>query len=315
MIGTIISLLVLAALVALFAWLSRRAWGAKRAWLKWPGVVLAGLFTLLFALLTVVGVIGTYKLFAPRSVPVPAVTVAGTPEQIARGEYLAGVLCAACHSADDELPLSGGGNLSAETGLPLGDLYAANITPAGGIGNLSDGELFRLLRTGVNEEGRATTMTALMGARSLSDEDTLAVMAYLRSAPPVAGETPEFNPTVLTALFAGAGLIPFNVPATVDVVTAPPKAATVEYGAYVLAFMDCSGCHGPKLDGDVPPPNPPAPDIRGYASDLSKGVFFDVVRDHAAAAEPDEIMPWRFMGRLDDVELEALYLYLRGVRK
>ena len=315
MFGTIVGLLVFVLVTVLFGWLTRKAWGAKRAWVKWPGEALAGLFTLLFALLTVVGVMGTYKLFAPRSVPVPTVTVAGTPEQIARGEYLAGVLCASCHSADDELPLSGGGNLAEETGLPLGDLYAPNITPAGIIGRLSDGELFRLLRTGVNEKGRATTMTALMGARSLSDEDTLAVMAYLRSAPPVAGETPEFNPTILTALFAGAGLIPFNVPATVDVVTAPPKAATVAYGKYVRAFMDCSGCHGPKLDGNVPPPNPPAPDIRGYASDLSKGVFFNVVREHAAGAEPDEIMPWRFLARLDDVELEALYLYLRGVRK
>ncbi|MBI3761605.1 MAG: cytochrome c, partial [Chloroflexi bacterium] len=97
MFGIIISLIILAALVALFAWLVRRAWGAKRAWLKWPGVALAGFFTLVFGLVTAVGAIGTYRLFAPRSVPVPSVTVQGTPEQVARGQHLAEVLCAACH--------------------------------------------------------------------------------------------------------------------------------------------------------------------------------------------------------------------------
>lgn len=313
MFSTILSLLILVALVALFAWLARRAWSAKRAWLKWPGVVLAGLLTLLLGLLTVVGVIGTYRLFAPRNVPAPTITVQGTPEQIAHGEHLAIVLCAGCHSANGELPMIGGGNMAAEAGLPLGDIYAPNITPAGDIGEMSDGELFRLLRTGVNEKGRATTMTALLGARSLSDEDTLAVMAYLRSASAVEGETPDFNPTILTALFAGAGLLPFNVPATVDAVTAPPKAATVEYGKYVLAFMDCGGCHGPKLDGNVPPPFPPAPDIRGFASNLSEDQFFNLVRAKAAAARPGEVMPWRTIAMLDDMELEALYLYLRGV--
>ncbi len=80
MIGTIISLLVLVALVILFAWLVRRAWGAQRAWVKWPGVILAGLLTLILALLTVVGTIGLYKIYSPRSVTVPTVTVRGTPE-------------------------------------------------------------------------------------------------------------------------------------------------------------------------------------------------------------------------------------------
>ncbi len=118
MIGNIIALLVLAALVGLFAWLVRRAWGAKRGWVKWPGVALAGLFTLLFALLTVVGAVGLYKLYAPRTVQMANIAVQTSPEKSARGEHLAAVLCAGCHAANGELPLSGGNNLSAEAGLP-----------------------------------------------------------------------------------------------------------------------------------------------------------------------------------------------------
>lgn len=98
-----------------------------------------------------------------------------------------------------------------------------------------------------------------------------------------------------------------------EIVTAPPRAAAVEYGRYVLAFMDCMGCHGPKLDGNVRPPNPPAPDISGLASNLSKEQFFALVQANAAAARPGEMMPWRSIARLDDVEFEALYLYLHEV--
>jgi mono/diheme cytochrome c family protein len=314
MFGIVLSLLILFVLAVLCAWLLRRAWRASRPWVKWSGVVLAGLFTFIFVLVTAVGGIGAYRLFAAHNLPIPSVTVEGTSEQVARGEYLSEVLCAACHSTNGEFPMNGGGNLAEETGLPLGDLYAPNITPAGHIGDMSDGELFRLLRTGVDDYGRATTMTALVGPRSLSDEDTLAVIAYLRSAPPVAGETPPFSPSFLTALLAGAGLLGLDVPSTIEVVTAPPRAATVEYGEYVFNFMDCGGCHGPELDGNVPPPAPPAPDIRAFGPSLSLDQIFAVVRAQATAAGPDEVMPWRSMALLDDLDLEALYLYLHGLR-
>src|SRR3990172_8373923 len=156
MFGTILGLFFLILLTVILGALTRRAWKARRAWVKWSGTVLAGLFTLVFALLTVLGAIGTYKLFRVYNVALPQVAVNGTPEQIARGEHLAKVLCVNCHSLSGELPLSGGKNLSEEAGLPLGDLYAPNITPAGAIKDMSDAELFRPVRTRVNEKGRAT---------------------------------------------------------------------------------------------------------------------------------------------------------------
>ncbi len=310
MFATIIGLLLLVLLTLILGALTRNAWKAKRAWVKWAGVVLAGLFTLVFALLTVFGAIGTYKLFRAYKVALPQVTIDGTPEQIARGEHLAEVLCASCHSLTGDLPLSGGKNLSDDAGLPLGDIYAPNITSAGDIKDMSDAELFRLLRTGVNEEGRATTMTVVLGPRALSDEDTLAVIAFLRQSASVQAETPKFKPSILMALFAGAGLISLDVPPTVSSVSAPPKAASAEYGQYVMALMDCQSCHGANLDGNVPPPYPPAPDIRPILSTLSDEQFFDLVQAKASAAQPGEVMPWKFIARLDDVELKALYLYL-----
>src|SRR3954467_13744904 len=53
--------------------------------------------------------------------------------QFTRGEHLAAVVCAGCHSADATLPLAGGTtNLLATHGGPgLGTIVAPNLTPAG----------------------------------------------------------------------------------------------------------------------------------------------------------------------------------------
>jgi mono/diheme cytochrome c family protein len=310
MFGIIVGLIVLVLLAVLFGWLTGKAWRARGAWTKWLGAFLAGLFTLIFALLSVLGALGTYKIFRSNKVSVPQVTVAGTPEQIARGEHIAQVLCAGCHSLNGDLPLSGGKNLSADAGLPLGDIYAPNLTPATDIKDWLDSDLFRTIRTGVDDQGRATAMTAVVGVHALSDEDTLAVIAYLRQSPAVVNETPEFKPSIVMALVAGAGLIPMDVPATVSAVSVPPKAATVEYGKYVLTYMDCTSCHGENFDGAVAPPYPAGPDIRNYFSRWSKDDFFNVVHAFAASAQPSDVMPWRDISRLDEVEREALYLYL-----
>ncbi|MCA1553698.1 MAG: cytochrome c, partial [Chloroflexi bacterium] len=161
MLGNLIALLILVALVVLFAWLTRRAWRAKRWFVKWPALVLSGLLTLLLALITILTAKGMYTFYASYPVPAAHVSIAGTPEQVARGEHLAAVMCATCHSINGQLPLSGGFNLSDDAGLPLGDLYAPNITPAGVLKNMSDDELWRILRTGIDARGRLTFMAGV----------------------------------------------------------------------------------------------------------------------------------------------------------
>jgi mono/diheme cytochrome c family protein len=146
MLGNILWLLGLVAIVLLFAWLTRRALGLRRAWVKCPGVALLGLLTLAFALITLVVGKGLFDLYRPYPVQAVNVSIAGTPDQVARGEHLAQVLCASCHSENGELPLSGGGNFSDEIGLPLGDIYPANITPGGKLKELSDADIYRLPR-------------------------------------------------------------------------------------------------------------------------------------------------------------------------
>lgn len=312
MLANLISLLVLLLLVALMGWLSVRAWKAKRAWLKWPGTILTGLLTALLTLMMLVIGKGAYDLFRPYPVAAVTVSIAGTTEQIARGEHLASVLCANCHTKAGELPLSGGNNLSQESGLPLGDLYPPNITPGGKLQELSDADIFRILRTGIEPGGRLTAMS-FFPVRYLSDDDAKAIIAYLRRQPPVKDATPPLSPSPLMAAFMGLGFInPEAAVAPIQPVNAPSRAVSTAYGKYIREFLACADCHGPTLSGDSRPPSPPGPNLTAIVPKWSKDDFFKAMR---AGVDPtgrqiQPPMPWKQIGKLDDTELEALYLHL-----
>ena len=88
MLGNILSLLVLVAIAVLFGWLATRAWRARRAIVKWPGVILAGLLTLVLILVSGIVANGLIKAYTPRNFAVSSIAVAGTPEQIERGKHI-----------------------------------------------------------------------------------------------------------------------------------------------------------------------------------------------------------------------------------
>lgn len=315
MFTNLVVVLVLIALIALFAWLARRAWKVRRAWLRWPGVVLAGMLTLLFVLVTGVFAKGMLDVYGPKAVPPVNVSIAQTPERVARGEHIALVMCALCHSTDNSLPLSGGNDFFKEAPLPFGTMAAPNLTPGGRILQFSDADLVRIVRIGVEPSGRWTMMGSFP-AHNLSDEDLQSVIAYLRSAPAVQKETPPPEYSPLFVLFASLGVLPLSVPSTVQPVSAPPKAPTAAYGEYVKNFMDCKGCHGPTLSADggtFSPRN--AANLTQIVPKWSKDDFFQAMRTgvDVSGHQIQPPMPWQQIGKLDDVELEALYQYLHAL--
>jgi hypothetical protein len=83
--------------------------------------------------------------------------------------------------------------------MPLGSYLSANLTPTGSLKDWSDGEIFRVIRNGIDKDGQV--LFAMYGARGrhLSDDDIKAVIAYLRSAPAAGNETP-----IITAMRTGA---------------------------------------------------------------------------------------------------------------
>ncbi len=313
MLGNIVIWLVLLAVTVGLGWLAVRAFRAKNGLVKWVGGLLSALLTLVVGLVTVVALVGLVKLYAPIGSPVQALTVEITPERVARGEHLANSFCVGCHSPNGDLPMVGGVDLGADIPMPLGQFISVNLTPAGPLAAWSDGELLRILREGAAPDGRRLIMMGAARARYMSDEDLYSIIAYLRSSPAVENETPQppDSPTLLAGIMYVLGLVPSEPPVT-GPVSAPPKGPTAEYGEYLVGFQDCLVCHGPNLDGKPTSPIVPVgPDlavVKGWTAEE----FLTTIRTGVdpSGHQLSEVMPWRSIARLDDIELTAIYEYL-----
>ena len=320
----ILILIVLIALVVLFAWLTVRAVRAKRLWIKIAGGIGAGLLTLMFIAVAFMGAKGVAAAYFPGVPAAPTLTAAGTPEQIARGEYLVNLSCIGCHSAvgsdgapSQQQPLSGGTDMTAAEGFGfIGAMVAENLTPGGKLAGYSDGELFRALRHSVNQQGHSLGFMSFLPYAQLSDQDTEAIIAYLRSLPPAQtdGDTGD-KLNFVGALMLGAGMFGPQPDRSPGVVTAPAEAATAEYGKYVATYGDCRGCHGPNMTGmPATSVGPAVPNPRPFVAGWTLDQFTQVMR---TGRRPDgsELavgMPWQNASRMTDEDLAALYAYLKA---
>ena len=321
MIGNILILLVMIGLAVLFGWLTYRAVRARKLRAKIAGGLGAGLLTLIFAAMVFMGGKGIAVTYFPDVPPAPEITIAGTPEQVARGEYLVSLSCVGCHGAADangnptgNMPLTGGWNIAEAEGFGfMGSMVAENLTPGGKLVGYSDGELFRVLRHSINQEGEKLGFMDFLPYKELSDADTEAIIAYLRSVDAAettveTGDKMNFIGAVLT----GAGILPPQALGA-ETVTAPPEGLTADYGKYVATYGECRGCHGPDMSGVAESALGPAiPNSRPLVSTLSQEQFVAMMR---SGVKPDgqlfpETMPWQNASKMTDDDLAALYTYL-----
>ena len=314
MVGNFAIAIVILLIAVGFAWLARRAWGAKRAFIKWPSVVLSGLLTLIVGFVGIIMLIGFAQFYLPHGNPPTNLKVAATPEQIKRGEHIAGAFCAGCHAANGNLPLSGGDDMGKDLPIPLGSFVPPNLTPGGPLKTWTDGEILRALREGVDKNGQALFLMSTNNVRFLSDEDLQSVVAYLRNSPAVDNKTlePPDQPSPLGAIFQALGMLPPPKPAVTAPIIAPAKAATVEYGKYILSYQDCRDCHGENLKGGTPgqlaPVGPNLQVVKGWTQEQFISTVRNGVDPSGHKLSPQ--MPWQQVGRLDDDELGAVYKYL-----
>lgn len=305
--------LAVMAIAGLFLWLARRALRMRNPAARWTLAVLACLPALLFALVAGIVGYGYARLYLPRSAPALVLDTAATPDRIARGAHLARTTCVACHATDGQLPLSGGIDLSSHSPVPIGRLVPPNLTPSGPLKDWSDTQIAQAIRNGLHKNGR-TLLMPTESLRNLSDDDLAALIAFLRSQPPVQNQTPALSPSPLLAFFFGAGLAELSTPPMTQPVAAPPHAPTAAYGAYIVSYQDCRSCHAVDLNGSAGGLAPPAPSARAFARAWTLEQFMQTMRTGVdpgghAIQEP---MPWQMIGQMDDVELTALYLYLRS---
>ena len=164
-----------------------------------------------------------------------AMALVGDPEA---GAYVPAMAAGCgCHFNRDLGALAGGNSFEGDYGI----VYARNLTPdATGIGGLTDEQLIDAIRFGVspNEGEHLFIMPRLA---SLSDQDAMDLVAYLRSLDPVENEVP-------------ARELAFDPPAF-EVQQAPPAVAPtegVDRGRYIASLTRCGRCHTPSNDDGSP---------------------------------------------------------------
>jgi mono/diheme cytochrome c family protein len=174
-------------------------------------------------------------------------------DRIERGRYLAVLAdCAACHTKPGGAPFSGG--LALQT--PFGTLVAPNITPdrETGIGDMSDAEFLSSLHDGRGRNGlRLYPAMPYPAYTKMSDDDVLAIRAYLATVAPVsnrvvANQLPFPFSVRLSMLFWNTlNFAPGRYQPN------PQKSASWNRGAYIVeGAAHCGTCHTPKtmLGGD-----------------------------------------------------------------
>lgn len=299
---------------------------------------------LLGLLIAAGGALAFFILSYPRVGPAPDILIAATPQRIERGRYLVNdvVACLYCHSTRnwDEFaaPIvagtegQGGERFGPELGFPT-TFYAPNITPAA-LGEWTDGEILLVITSGVTRQRAALfTVMPYPSYNALSKDDAEAIVAYLRTLRPIRGAAPRPR-------------LGFPLNLTVRTLPQPwvaqPTPDAGAGGEYLLTIAACGRCHTPTDRGEpiagmayaggtaFPLPHggvvrssniTPDPDtgIGSWDADFFVRRFRQAIpgdrrRVPVAAGEFNTVMPWTAYAGMTDVDLRAIYAYLRVLR-
>jgi mono/diheme cytochrome c family protein len=173
----------------------------------------------------------------------------GTPTsaaEVARGKYIFGATggCG-CHTVPKG-PVNAGGR---RYDGPFGTVFSPNITPdrQTGIGTWTDEQIITAIRLGRRPNGeRLLPIHPFTVFNGMAEEDLKAVVAFLRTTPPVnrANQPKKITVPLFESVFLPAWLAAFAPKET-----PPSKAPTtgVPRGEYLVrAVGHCGECHSPR---------------------------------------------------------------------
>lgn len=281
--------------------------------LKWFLIVLSSLL----ALVAVICGAGWARINKTYNFPSTYLQIPSDAKSIARGQHIVGAIsaCQGCHS--DQLQ----GKMMINNPL-VAILPAPNLTPAGDAAMMSDEERTLMFRHGVDEEGKTFLIMPSSNFSKMSDEDLAAVIAYLKSLPPVENELPEKKIGPLGYLFAGLGLLNDTIQVSLidhnESPSAPVEGITAKYGKYLVTIGNCAECHGANLAGaSSDQGSPPGPNLTGNGptKEWSQSDFLRALRTgiRPDGSKMSDLMPWKYYSLMTDDELQATWLYLRSL--
>lgn len=295
----------------------------------------------------IIGAVAYLQFAFPKVSPAEDLRIEYTPDRIARGAYLANhvTVCMDCHSSRDFSLFSGppapgtlgagGDRFDHSIGLP-GVFYAKNITPHG-ISNYNDGELYRVITTGVTNDGRA--MFPLMPYSyygKMDPEDIYSIISYIRSLPAVESEIPDSKADFPVNLLLRT--MPVNATSTPK----PDPSDQVAYGGYMINASGCAECHTqvdpqgtiikdqlyaggrnfPFPDGSKVTSSNLTQDKETGIGSWTEEMFVTRFKQYAdsgyvnpkiAPGEFNSNMPWTMYSGMKEEDLKAIYAYLKTV--
>ncbi len=213
-----------------------------RARLTWTRAALA-----VAVLLVAAGLVAWLNVAGEDPLVGDAGSFVATPEQVARGAYLARAgNCAACHTDRGGAAFAGGKGIA----TPFGTVFASNLTPDAktGIGTWSASQFWRAMHNGRSADGRLLYPAfPYPNFTEITRADADALFAFLRSQVPV---TQVNRPHALR--------FPYDLQASLAVwramffspgVYQPVVERSVQWnrGAYLVRSLGhCAACHSPR---------------------------------------------------------------------
>lgn len=303
------------------------------------------IYTVIIVLLVVAGGLAYITLALPDVGGPEKISVALTPERIARGEYLANyvTVCVDCHSRRDwnkfaapiiEGSIGGGGELfDASVGFP-GSVRVPNITPYN-LKNWTDGEIFRAITCGVRKNGNAIFPLMPWPYYSrMGREDIYSIIAYIRTLKPIKTVYPKSN------LDFPLNIVVHTMPEKATLGAIPPPDDTIRYGGYLTRSAACMECHTREENGKQIPGMEFAggheftingntlrsanitPDKNSGIGNWTREAFlqrFNGLSDTSKAlrvsrADFQTVMPWYKYSGMKESDLKSIYAYLRTIK-
>lgn len=295
--------------------------------------------------LAVLGLVVKFYILSPKSRPAQAMKAPNTPEAVERGKYLVNnvTVCLGCHSTIDETKPGDflvpgtegkGRDFGAIPNYPV-HIKSRNITPdkATGIGDWTDGEVVRAMREGVSRDGSPLfpQMPYQTFAKTLSDDDALAIVAYLRTLKPIANDPGKTEVKFPISMFIRAVPQPLEKSPP----PAPPVTDKMARGNWLINVCSCHDCHdgmnekmepipGRELSGGTrfPLPGDKYVIVPNITSDQATGIGAYSDADLKRVFEEGKgkdgrdlfMMPWSYYRGMTAEDKEALYTALRAVK-
>ena len=279
--------------------------------------ILAGLLLVLIAAIVL---LSSQEMSETYTVSAEEITIPTDEAALARGEYIVRAFagCTDCHG--DNL---GGNALIEEGGLLLANVYGTNLTSGeGGIGgDYTDADWVRAIRHGVGRDDQSLIIMPATHYQHLTEYDLGAVIAYIKSVPPVDQQMPENQIGLIfraLMVFSDPPFLPAKLVEHDAPFTELEPSVSAEYGEY-LADIACTGCHNENLSGgamagasaDEPVPanltqlvNEEGYNEFSLVATLRSGQKFE------GGTIDTQYMPWDKFNRLTDDDITALWLFL-----